>query len=81
MNIKDRFKDYLVKNGYDTGTADDYASHLNRISECFEIRIGDLYDPNTIMIFGRLDDNTLDEADYKRWKNALRHYITFLKQL
>lgn len=79
--MKDRFKDYLVKNGYDTDTADDYASHLNRISECFEIKIGDLYDPNSISMYGRLDDDTLDETDYKRWRNALKHYIDFLNQL
>lgn len=82
MNLKEKFRDYLVhKKKLDDGTADDYVSHINRISDCYEVKIGDLFDPNTIKVFGRLDDDTMDNTDYSRWMNALRHYIAFLKQL
>lgn len=81
MDLKKEFKDFMVKKGYDRGTADDYVSHISRISDEFEVKIGDLFDPNSISMYGRLDDDTLDETNYKRWRNALKHYIDFLNQL
>lgn len=82
MNYKSEFKDYLInKKNYASGYADDIVAHINRISKCYEVKIGDLFDPNSISMYGRLDDDTLDETDYKRWRNALKHYIDFLNQL
>lgn len=82
MDLKAEFRDYLVKKeGLAGGTADDFVSHINRISDCYEVKIGDLFDPNTIKVFGRLDDDTMDKTYYSRWMNALRHYIDFLNQL
>ena len=82
MNLKKEFRSYLINNKkYSPGVADDYVSHINRISEEYEVKIGDLFDPNSISTYGRLDDDTLDETDHKRWRNALKHYIEFLNQL
>ena len=81
MNLKAEFKNYLVdKKGLAVRYADNFVSHINRISECYAVAIGDLFDPSTIKVFGRLDDETLDKTDYKRWMNALRYYIEFLNQ-
>ena len=82
MNFKVEFKKYLIeKKGLARGYADDCASHINQISKCYAVAIGDLFDPSTIKVFGRLDDDTLDNTDYERWMNALRYYIEFLNQL
>ena len=82
MNLKSEFKNFLItKKGLSVGSADDCVSHINRISECYEVKIGDLFDPDTISVFGRLDDDTMDQTDYKRWMRALRYYIEFLNQL
>lgn len=82
MNYKDEFKVFLTqKKSFSNDYADDIVSHINRISSCYEVRIGDLFDPNTISMFGRLDDDTMENTDYERWMKALRYYIEFLKQL
>lgn len=82
MNYKDEFKVFLTqKKKFSNDYADDIVSHINRISSCYEVRIGDLFDPNTISMFGRLDDDTMENTDYERWMKALRYYIEFLKQL
>lgn len=82
MDLKAKFKDYLiVEKGLAREYADDCVSHINRISNCYAVAIGDLFDPSTIKVFGRLDDDTLDITDYKRWMKALRYYIEFLNQL
>lgn len=82
MNYKDEFKDFLTqKKNFSNDYADDIVSHINRISSCYEVRIGNLFDPNTIRMFGRLDDDTMKNTDYERWMKALRYYIEFLKQL
>ncbi len=82
MSLKVKFKDYLLmKKGFAVGYADNLVAHINCISNCYEVTIDDLFDPSTIKVFGRLDDDTLNKTDYKRWMNALRHYIEFLNQL
>ena len=78
MNLRDRFEDWLINvQGLAPGTAQDYASHINRISEKYTVVIDDLFEPDSI----RLDDNTMDQKDRRRWMNALRYYIEFLNQL
>lgn len=82
MNYKNEFKDFLtMKKKLSNGYANDIVSHINRISSDYEVRIGDLFDPNTISIFGRLDDDTMKNTDYERWMKAVRYYIEFLNQL
>lgn len=82
MDLKAEFKNYLIeKKGFAVGYADDCVTHINRISNCYAVAIGDLFDPSTIKVFGRLDDDTLDITNYKRWMKALRYYIEFLNQL
>ena len=81
MNLKAEFKNYLKnKKKFAEGYANDLVAHINCISNYYEVTIDHLFDPSTIKVFGRLDDDTLDKTDYKRWMKALRYYIEFLNQ-
>ena len=86
MNTHDKFKEafkiYLInKRGLASGTADDYASHINQISNHYSVGVSDLFDPDTMKVYGRLDDDTMKKTDADRWMNALEYYKDFLMQL